>query len=236
MPRVLHVAEKPSVAAELAQIFSRGASPAVKRSGPSKFNPLFDIANQRLRGVSCQATVTSVTGHLCELDFGPQHRSWSSCDPSELFDAPVRKLVPAARADIKQQLEQEARRADWLVLWLDCDREGENISFEVLDVCRGANPRLQVWRARFSSLVPAEIHRACEALIQPDPHASAAVDTRMELDLRIGAAFTRFQTTRLRSLLAPNDSQQQVISYGPCQCAISSPFLSRLQPTNQLTD
>jgi DNA topoisomerase III len=54
---------------------------------------------------------------------------------------------------IKQTLEEEARRCQWLVLWLDCDREGENIAYEVIDVCTRANSHLNIWRARFSALI-----------------------------------------------------------------------------------
>ena len=45
---------------------------------------------------------------------------------------------------------------------------------------------------------------------------SAAVDCRQELDLRIGAAFTRFQTMRLQKQF-PNSLSDKLISYGSCQ-------------------
>ncbi|KFM57980.1 DNA topoisomerase 3-alpha, partial [Stegodyphus mimosarum] len=43
-----------------------------------------------------------------------------------------------------------------------------------------------------------------------------AVNVRRELDLRIGAAFTRFQTLRLKKVF-PDILGNQLISYGSCQ-------------------
>lgn len=45
---------------------------------------------------------------------------------------------------------------------------------------------------------------------------SDAVDARIELDLRIGAIFTRFQTIKLRNRFNELEGQR-VLSYGPCQ-------------------
>jgi len=33
------------------------------------------------------------------------------------------------------------------VIWTDADREGENIGFEIIDVCREVTPRIQVYRS-----------------------------------------------------------------------------------------
>jgi len=37
--------------------------------------------------------VTSVLGHLMELEFDQAHKQWGSCKPEELFSAPVIKDV-----------------------------------------------------------------------------------------------------------------------------------------------
>jgi hypothetical protein len=55
---------------------------------------------------------------------------------------------------LKAQLEQEARSSQQLILWLDCDREGEAISMEVAEVCKAVNPNIQIKRARFTALIP----------------------------------------------------------------------------------
>lgn len=70
-----------------------------------------------------------------------------------------------------------------------------------------------MYRAKFSEITAAAIRRALANLIEPDEKQSAAVDVRSELDLRIGAAFTRFQTLRFQRVLAING----LISYGSCQ-------------------
>ena len=102
-----------------------------------------------------------------------------------------------------------------LIIWTDCDREGENIGFEIIDVCKAINPRLEVKRAKFSEITRVSMERAMQTLVEPDLLTSQAVDVRGELDLRIGAAFTRFQTMQLQKKFAT--LSQKLISYGSCQ-------------------
>ncbi len=212
METALMVAEKPSVAHSLKDILGRNQ--ATTCDGRSSFNKIHKYTGD-VAGKTMNVMITSVLGHLMEIDFTPAHRSWSSCPPGDLFEAPISKSVRSDQSDLERQLKDLARCSTLLVLWLDCDREGENICFEVLDVCRSANRNLRVKRARFSALIPREVRNALDNLGEPDEKAAVAVDTRSEIDLRLGAAFTRFMTKRFQSRF--EQLSNKVISYGPCQ-------------------
>ncbi|XP_071107508.1 DNA topoisomerase 3-alpha-like [Haliotis cracherodii] len=213
MVRVLNVAEKNDAAKSLADVMSRGGYR--KREGFSRFNKIYEF-DYRILNQQCTMTMTSVSGHLLGMDFGTQYRKWNSCSPTSLFDLPVFKSCPDNYVDIKRTLEREIKGCRYLVIWTDCDREGENIGFEVIQVCQSVKPNIEIYRARFSEITPHAVNRAISNLQAPDKRVSDAVDVRQELDLRIGAAFTRFQTLRLQKVF-PEHLSQQLVSYGSCQ-------------------
>jgi len=112
---------------------------------------------------------------MLEHDFIESHRKWNSCDPFELFDAPIEtrvkqvcaqrphSFIPVLKFDsqdcklLERNLRQEAVSANTLMIWTDCDREGENIGNEVRVTCRKANRTIRVLRARFSAIVAAYV-------------------------------------------------------------------------------
>lgn len=74
---------------------------------------------------------------------------------------------------------------------------------------------LFIQRAHFSAVTRQDITQAFNNLKAPNKRLSDSIEARQEIDLRIGASFTRFQTLTLQprfSSLASN-----LISYGPCQ-------------------
>ncbi|EJD53020.1 prokaryotic type I DNA topoisomerase [Auricularia subglabra TFB-10046 SS5] len=208
--KVLCVAEKPSIARSVTTILSGGQFET--RATADKYTKNFDFI---YRPLNANFTVTAVRGHLKEHDFPSDYRKWSATDPFDLFDAPVESTVSKDGKFIERNLVAEARSADMLMIWTDCDREGEHIGAEIAEVCQKANRRIQVRRARFSAIIAQQIHQAAQNTVDLDYRQVDAVEARTVLDLRLGAAFTRLQTLKLQNQFQELDGQ--VISYGPCQ-------------------
>jgi DNA topoisomerase-3 len=122
-----------------------------------------------------------------------------------------------------------------LILWLDCDREGENIAFEVVDVVKEVNPKIKVLRAKFSSLTEKDIKESLDNLQQPNKNLSDAVDIRQKIDLLIGATFTRLQTICYKNLFKDYSNKSFVISYGPCQFPTLNFIVERADKIEQFT-
>ena len=72
----------------------------LQREGLSKFNKIYEfecnVFNQ-----CCQMIMTSVSGHLLQLEFTGSYNKWEACNPVSLFDAPVEKYCPQEYQQIK---------------------------------------------------------------------------------------------------------------------------------------
>ena len=233
---VLNVAEKPSVARSLAEVFAQSPGAVNRPMQRGEAAQVFCSENVRFPDLTRQGSgrplppnagpdvphtmiTTSVRGHLAAQDFDSSQYGWSSCPPVALFDAPIETKYNPDMEPLMRMLKTKARTVGALILWLDCDREGEAISDEVRAVCLEGNPRLangRVYRAKFSTVLPQEIRRALRSLGRVNEHWVQAVQARSEHDLRVGAAFTRFQTLRLQKKFE-GFSDRGVVSYGPCQ-------------------
>jgi DNA topoisomerase-3 len=201
----LHVAEKPSVASQLAKILSNGnyEYEAGNRLytlnsfiGPSKF---------------CQSTVTSVQGHIFGLDYVDKS-PWYLDTITSLFEAPVQPQANETSFSIIRRLKYLARDVETLFIWTDCDREGENIGWEIAHTVSEIR-HVATYRMRFSGLSRQDVQNAFNSLQGLDDRIVKAVDCRSEIDLRTGAIFTRFQTLKLRCFF----EAKAVLSYGTCQ-------------------
>ena len=206
--KILMVAEKPSIAKAIADSLSpkRGAT---QRRGISRALPVYEFTTDQFapeKGQRCLVRVTSVVGHLYSLGFDLDGQTQNKrINPRDYFTLPVTKVEEATTSKLRviDHLKALAGDSQHLVLWLDCDPEGENIAHEVIAVCRRAiysnassfeeekEDTTRIHRAKFSAITSEALKDAFSALQQPDPALSRSVDARQELDLRIGVSLTR---------------------------------------------
>ncbi|KAI8870784.1 prokaryotic type I DNA topoisomerase [Ramicandelaber brevisporus] len=232
--RILCIAEKASEAKYFAGVLA-GNQRIQRSDGRDRYCPVyeFDYYLQEV-GQSVRVAMTSMRGHALELLFPEEYNSWSAVDPVELFTAATREVVIDGMNQCVQGLEQEARRADRVIIWTDCDHEGEFIGYEAANICGAVNRRLRVppldldsqahnldagdetvRRAWISMRTANAINNAMQRPQPIDMNKVRAVAVRRELDLRTGFALTRFQTRYLQNIFP--QLNQKVISFGTCQ-------------------
>ncbi|ODV89548.1 hypothetical protein CANCADRAFT_140658 [Tortispora caseinolytica NRRL Y-17796] len=208
--RILGVAEKPSIAKAIAQALGSTRS----RETKEKYIRNYD-AMSFYKGRSSSVTVTSVLGHLYDTDFPENTRDWQSVPLESLWRTALVEKVNDKMKKIADNIRTESKNADMLMIWTDCDREGEYIGSCIAECARNANPSILVTRAHFSNIEPSHIRDAFQKAGQLDTRAAQAVAARREIDLRVGAIFTRYLTLQLRNVCQVLN--ERLISFGTCQ-------------------
>lgn len=95
-----------------------------------------------------------------------------------LQDAPICRQVSDDKKLVVKNIADLAKNATDLVLWLDGDREGEAICFEVMRAAAMGRNNLRIHRARFSANTKEEITNAMHTLVRPNL-SQAEVSTLM---------------------------------------------------------
>lgn len=213
--KVLCVAEKPSISKGVSQILSGGNIRT--RNSKNKYIKNYDFKFDFPGYGLCDVTMTAVMGHITNMDF-PGSFSWGKCNPGRLFDAPLIDVI--SNKDVYNNISTEARVASKLMIWTDCDREGEFIGHEIFLAAHEGNNSIvveDIWRSQFSHLERSHIIRAAKNPIRLDINSVYAVGCRMEIDLRVGASFTRFLTELFRRSQVMKMDKGSFVSYGTCQ-------------------
>jgi len=158
-------------------------------------------------------------GHLMEFDFDKKYNIWVSSKISELFREEPMLIIKPDSVKYAKAIAYLSRRLSNVILALDSDVEGEAIAFEAMMIINNANPAARFSRALFSAVTKSDIINAFNNLVSPNPNYAKKVFTRMKLDLKLGAAFTRFLTLSAKDGGAELQGKR-VLSYGPCQTPV----------------
>ncbi|MCL2863545.1 MAG: DNA topoisomerase [Methanimicrococcus sp.] len=198
---IVAFAEKNKAAEEIANILGGGKYTRTTIEG---------IAVYRFNRGGADWAIAGLAGHIMNYDFPAEYNSWTGIKPGELLDiAPVKFVTKENFAFV---IEKLAKEASMIILACDYDREGENIGFEAKEIAQrfSAAP---VKRARYSTFSKNEIEQAFDHPGEPDTNLAMAAETRQILDLKMGAAFTRYVTLSVRE----KAFTKEILSIGPCQ-------------------
>ena len=187
----LIVTEKNNSAKKIADILS---------GGTAKEESSFRTPYYTWEGPNGPEATIGLKGHVLNLAYHEEYKSWQQVDPRALIDAPL--IKEPTDKNVVRAIKKVAKGADDIVIATDYDREGELIGLEALEEIVEANPELgtsegvtvdgaPVKRARYSALTKDEIERAFSNLDGGSMPLANAGAARQDIDLIWGATLTR---------------------------------------------
>lgn len=247
---ILNVAEKPSVARLISEYLSQ--SRYKTGNSLSKFNPNFEFVyedkNIKIKNYDSNKSyhnkhfiVTSISGHLKSFSFDESLSEWNLKNTIEMFETEPKKCTLKSMTMVEKNILKIAQNSQEIILWIDNDREGENICYEVIDSVLSVNSKIKIKRAIFSAVTEEQIEFALNNLSTPNISISNAVDVRQIYDLIIGSTLTRLQTLFLKEIfmsyrLVDNKEflieKYSILSYGPCQFPTLSLIIEQYNKVN----
>lgn len=178
--RKLIISEKNHAAMRIATIFSEGKARRRNLYGVQTFE------FERPDGIY---SVIGLRGHLVALDYPKKYNDWNGVQIRELINVEPVKSVEPSSSRILSALRRLEADADEIIIATDYDREGELIGVETLEELGW---KKKVSRVRFSALTKGEILDAFKNPVEVDFKLASAAETRQVIDLKWGAALTRF--------------------------------------------
>jgi len=103
------------------------------------------IRNYMVKTAKCNHIC--ISDHLLAYEFTGSYHKWYDCHLLSLFNASISKqYLDENYVKIKRTLEREVRSCNALIIWTDCDRKGENIDFEIIQICQAVKLNTRVYR------------------------------------------------------------------------------------------
>lgn len=132
------------------------------------------------KGIKSKFKLYSIEGHLYKTELSNNNNTY------------IKSRISENSNEIERRIRYLSQKADILLLWMNNDSEGENISYEVIyNALPFMNKKKfqQIYRIKFNSLSKEEIRKAFKEnnnLEYPNKYLSYEIDIRQIIDLKIG--------------------------------------------------